>query len=124
MSQRRRFKQSISLKDRLANFAEEALKKASNLPPGTDREEILKKGPPGRYRVPHGRMGPFERTAAADPEQRRTMKAIDDRTMANLDVALEELVDPSLMEAITTSDGRSHKSCSTAPCRAIGRCPD
>jgi hypothetical protein len=43
MSKRRRFKQSISLKDRLANFAEEALKKASNLPPGTDREEMLKK---------------------------------------------------------------------------------
>ena len=43
MSKRRRFKQSISLKDRLANFAELALKKASNLPPGTDREEMLKK---------------------------------------------------------------------------------
>jgi len=28
---------------RLANFAEEALKKASNLPPGSDREEMLKK---------------------------------------------------------------------------------
>ncbi|MGY3396068.1 hypothetical protein ACVWW6_008659 [Bradyrhizobium sp. USDA 3311] len=43
MSKRRRFKQSISLKDRLANFAEEALKKASNLPPGSDREGMLKK---------------------------------------------------------------------------------
>ncbi|MBR0803472.1 MULTISPECIES: hypothetical protein [Bradyrhizobium] len=43
MSKRRRFKQSISLKDWLANSAEEALKKASNLPPGTDREEMLKK---------------------------------------------------------------------------------
>ena len=43
MSKRRRFKQSISLKDRLANFAEEALKKASNLPSGADREEMLKK---------------------------------------------------------------------------------
>lgn len=36
-------KRAISLKDRLANFAEEALKKALNLPPGTDREEMLKK---------------------------------------------------------------------------------
>jgi hypothetical protein len=43
MSKRRRFKQSISLVGRLANFAEEALKKASNLPPGSDREEMLKK---------------------------------------------------------------------------------
>ena len=43
MSKRRRFKQSISLKDWLANSAEEALKKASNLPPGSDREEMLKR---------------------------------------------------------------------------------
>ena len=35
-------------------------------------------------------MNPLARTAAADPEQRRSMKALDDRTMANLDVALEE----------------------------------
>lgn len=43
MSKRRCFKQSISLTGRLANFAEEALRKASNLPPGSDRNEMLKK---------------------------------------------------------------------------------
>ena len=35
-------------------------------------------------------MGPLARTAAADLEQRRSMKALDDRTIANLEVALEE----------------------------------
>ncbi|MCS3931961.1 hypothetical protein M2175_006992 [Bradyrhizobium elkanii] len=43
MSKRRRFKQSNFLKDRLAIFAKEALKKASNLPPGTAREKMFKK---------------------------------------------------------------------------------
>jgi hypothetical protein len=43
MSKRRRYKQSISLKGRLANFAEEDFRKAPNLPPGSDRDEMLKK---------------------------------------------------------------------------------
>lgn len=107
MSKRRRFKQSISLKGRLANFAEEALRKASNLPPGSDRDEMLKKSPPSRHRVPHDRMGPLARTAAADPEQRRSMKALDGRTMANLDVALEEA-------CRSLPHGGDHESCSIA----------
>jgi hypothetical protein len=56
MSKRRRYRQSISLKGRLANFAEEDFRKAPNLPPGSDRDEMLKKVP-SRHRVPRGRMG-------------------------------------------------------------------
>ena len=40
---RRRFVQSVSLQDRLAAFAEEAREKASHLPPGQERDEMLKK---------------------------------------------------------------------------------
>jgi hypothetical protein len=46
MSKRRRFKQSISLKDRLAIFVEEALKKASKLPQGPrGRRDARTSGP-------------------------------------------------------------------------------
>jgi len=37
------FKQTISLKDRLTAFAKEAREKASRLPPGAEREALLKK---------------------------------------------------------------------------------
>jgi hypothetical protein len=43
MEQRRRFKQSSSLKDRLASFAKEATEKASQMPPGPERENLIKK---------------------------------------------------------------------------------
>jgi hypothetical protein len=43
MRRRRRVKQSVPLKDRLAAFAEEARAKASSLPPGAERDELLKK---------------------------------------------------------------------------------
>ena len=39
----RRFVQSVSLQDRLAAFAEEARAKAERLPPGPERNEMLKK---------------------------------------------------------------------------------
>ena len=41
MSQRRRFKQKLSLKDRLALFARAAREKASRLPPGAEKDELL-----------------------------------------------------------------------------------
>jgi hypothetical protein len=41
--QRRRFKQTISLKDRLASFAEEIREKASRLRPGPERDALLKR---------------------------------------------------------------------------------
>jgi hypothetical protein len=41
--QRRRDKQTVSLKDRLASFAKEAADKASHLPSGLERDELLKK---------------------------------------------------------------------------------
>jgi hypothetical protein len=43
MAERRRAKQQPSLKDRLAVFAEEARSKASQLRPGPEREDLLKK---------------------------------------------------------------------------------
>ena len=41
--QRRRVKQTKSLKDRLASFAKEALDKAQYLPSGPERDDLLKK---------------------------------------------------------------------------------
>jgi hypothetical protein len=41
--QRRRFKQTVSLKDRLASFAEEIREKASRLRPGPERDDLLKR---------------------------------------------------------------------------------
>jgi hypothetical protein len=41
--QRRRFKQTTSLKDRLASFAEEIKKRASELRPGPERDALLKR---------------------------------------------------------------------------------
>ena len=43
MSQRRRFKQTTSLKERLASFAKQVRDKASQLPPGAERDAMLKK---------------------------------------------------------------------------------
>ena len=43
MQSRRRFKQSDSLRDRLASFAKEAIDKAAHLPSGPERDELLKK---------------------------------------------------------------------------------
>lgn len=43
MQRRRRFEQTHSLKDRLASFAKQALDKASHLPSGPERDELLKK---------------------------------------------------------------------------------
>ena len=40
---RRRFVQSVSLQDRLAAFAEEVRAKAECLPPGPERDEMLRK---------------------------------------------------------------------------------
>lgn len=43
MQRRRRFKQTTSLKDRLASFAEEIRKKAAELRTGLEKEGLLKK---------------------------------------------------------------------------------
>jgi hypothetical protein len=40
---RRRFKQILPLRDRLATFAREIRKKASTLPPGPERDDLLKR---------------------------------------------------------------------------------
>ena len=43
MQKRRRSKQSESLQDRLASFANQAREKASRLPPGPEKEDMLRK---------------------------------------------------------------------------------
>jgi predicted trehalose synthase len=40
---KQRIKQRISLKDRLSSFAKEIREKASRLPPGAEREAMLKR---------------------------------------------------------------------------------
>jgi hypothetical protein len=43
MQPRRRFKQTTPLKERLTSFAREVREKASRLPSGIDRDNLLKK---------------------------------------------------------------------------------
>lgn len=43
MSERRRFKQTTSLQDRLAAFAADLHEKAAKIPPGLERDMLLKK---------------------------------------------------------------------------------
>jgi hypothetical protein len=43
MKKRRRFKQTTSLKERLASFAEQTRAKASQLRPGEEKEALLRK---------------------------------------------------------------------------------
>jgi hypothetical protein len=43
MMKRRRFKQSQSLKDRLASFATDVRKRANELPPGPFKDDLLRK---------------------------------------------------------------------------------
>lgn len=43
MLKRRRHQHEISFKDRLAQWAEEIRKQAAKLPPGTEREAMLKR---------------------------------------------------------------------------------
>jgi hypothetical protein len=43
MQQRRRFKQTVSLQDRISSFAETARKVAALLPPGPERDVLLRK---------------------------------------------------------------------------------
>lgn len=43
MKMRRRFKQAISFRDRLASFGQDAREKAARLPPGAEKDEMLAK---------------------------------------------------------------------------------
>jgi hypothetical protein len=43
MLRRRRFKQTVTLQDRLVSFAQEARDKAAQLPPGIEKDDMLKK---------------------------------------------------------------------------------
>jgi hypothetical protein len=43
LTKRRHFMQTESLKDRLASFAKDVREKASFMPPGPERDELLKK---------------------------------------------------------------------------------
>ena len=43
MFKRRRFKQQLTLRDRLASWAQQAQERASVLPPGPEREALVRK---------------------------------------------------------------------------------
>jgi hypothetical protein len=43
MTERRRFKQAVSLKDRLAVWSDQVREAAAKLPPGPERDAMLKK---------------------------------------------------------------------------------
>ena len=43
MAERRRFKQTLPLKDRLDDWAQRLREQAAALPPGPERDELLKK---------------------------------------------------------------------------------
>jgi len=43
MPERRRIKQTLSLKDRLSLFSKKAIDEAEKLPPGPERDELIKK---------------------------------------------------------------------------------
>lgn len=43
MKRRRRFKQEVTLHDRIVAWAKEVRTQAAKLPPGPDRDELLKK---------------------------------------------------------------------------------
>jgi hypothetical protein len=43
MKRRRRFKQTVPLQERLAAWADEIRRKAASLPPGPEREALLKR---------------------------------------------------------------------------------
>ena len=43
MQKRRRFKQSSSLRERLFSFAKEMRQKASQLPPGPEQDDVLRR---------------------------------------------------------------------------------
>lgn len=43
MPKRRRFNQSMSFRDRLATFAQNAREEAARLPPGMERDDVLRK---------------------------------------------------------------------------------
>ena len=43
MTERRRFKQLLPLQDRLASFAKTARELAAHLPPGSEKDDLLRK---------------------------------------------------------------------------------
>jgi hypothetical protein len=43
VSKRRRFKQTVSFRERLASFAKTARERASRLPPGSEKDAMLEK---------------------------------------------------------------------------------
>jgi hypothetical protein len=68
MPKRRRFKQTESLQDRLTALAKDARAEAAELPPGTERDDLLRKArqADSRYRIAYQRMGQLFRIATAD----------------------------------------------------------
>jgi hypothetical protein len=57
MQQRRRFKQILTLQDRLAAWSGKVREQADALPPTDRQRDELLKNTSGRYRIPSGRLG-------------------------------------------------------------------
>ena len=66
MLKRNRFKQTISFKDRLASFARETRDRASLLPPGTEKDDLLMKARQADMASHFGRLGQLTGLAAAE----------------------------------------------------------
>ena len=64
MIKRRRFRQLVPFQDRLATFAQDARDEAAKLPPGIERDDMLRKA--SRYSGPSGRLGQHARLAASE----------------------------------------------------------
>jgi hypothetical protein len=65
--QRRRFNQTEPLQDRIASFAREAREKASRLPPGPERDTLLKKA---RLADTGGHLEDWTNSSASRPPKR------------------------------------------------------
>ena len=71
--QRKRIKQTVSLKDRLTTFAEDLRKAASDLPPGDNKQDLLKRALKADAALD------MDRWAARSAESRRMHKHPADR---------------------------------------------
>ena len=65
MQRRRRFRQITSLRDRLASFAKEVRERASHLPPGEERTDLLRRASQADTASHLERMDQFAGIAAA-----------------------------------------------------------
>jgi len=89
MTVRRRFDQTRSLEERLAEEAERLRKEAELLPPGRLREEVLRKA---RRADTGSHMSEWLRSPVyGRPSEVAILNKLDGRAIANMDLALEQV---------------------------------